>query len=83
MRFEETSLLKIERENSTRVKQATEMLTAFMESGIEVAEVKDWEDTYKSLSSCAQALYYAIKTMSADIKVKQRNGHIFIARADV
>ena len=83
MRFEETTLLKIERENSKKTKIAQQMLSEFLASGIEIAEIKDWEDSYTSGASCVQALYYAIKQMSADIKVKQRNKHIFITRGKV
>lgn len=82
MRFEETTLLKIERENSRRVRLATQLMNEFLDSDIEVAEIKDWEDSYASVASCVQALQYVIKQMSANIKVKQRNGHIFIARAE-
>ena len=82
MRFEETELLKIERENSRRVRLATQLMKEFLDSGIEVAEIKDWEDSYASVNSCVQALQYVIKQMSANISVKQRSGHIFIARAE-
>lgn len=82
MRFEETSV----RLNGMGLKGGGEivgMLTEFLQSGIEVAEVKDWEYSHKTLNSTYQALKFAVKGYFKDqIRVAQRGEHLYIARLD-
>ena len=80
MRFEETNV----RLNGMGLRSSTEinfMLSDFLKSGIEVAEVKDWEHAHKSLNTAYQAVTYAVKRYyKGEIRVAKRGEHIYIAR---
>ena len=82
MRFEETNV----RLNGMGLKRGGEivnLLGDFLKSGIEVAEIKDWQYSHKSLGSTYQALNYAVKGYyKGKIRVAMRSGHIYIARLE-
>ena len=80
MRFEETNV----RLNGMGVRGGGEtinLLSDFLQSGIEVAEIKDWEFTHKTFTAAYQALQKAVKGYFKDeIRVARRGEHIYIAR---
>ena len=82
MRFEETNV----RLNGMGVKGGSEianMFSEFIQSGIEVAEVKDWALTHKSFESTYQALKkVASGYFKNQIRVAKRGEHLYIARLD-
>ncbi len=57
------------------------LLIAFMASDVELAEVKNWEDTYKSVDSLYQACVGVVRgSYKGKIKVTRNNGRLFIER---
>ena len=54
-----------------------------LDTGIEVAEVKDWEYSHKSLNSTYQSLKHAIDGyFKGEIRIAIRGEHLYIARLE-
>lgn len=80
MRFEKTDV-KLNGMGMKRGGEAIELLTEFLKSGIEVAEVKDWEYSHKSLNSTYQSLKRAVDGyFKNEIRLAIRGEHLYIAR---
>ena len=57
------------------------LFEAFLAANIEVAEIKDWEDTYKTFGSLYNSCITLTKTMyNGKVKVSKCANHIFIKR---
>lgn len=82
MRFEETNVVL----NGMGMKKGGEaiaLLTDFLKSGIEVAEVKDWEYSHKSLNGTYQSLKHAVEGyFKGEIRIAMRGEHLYIARLE-
>ena len=82
MRFEETNVV-LNGMGLKRGGEAIELLTEFLKSGIEVAEVKDWEYSHKSLNSTYQSLKNAVDGyFKGEIRIAIRGEHLYIARLE-
>ena len=83
MRFEETEALVVKRNKNEKIDRIADMLNDFLKSGIEVAEIKDWEDDYTKPEYCRLGIVYAMRSRFIDgIRTSVTNGHIYIARTD-
>lgn len=82
MRFEEANV-KLNGMGLRRNGEVVNMLSEFLKSGIEVAEVKDWEYSHKSLNSTYQSLKHAIECyFKGEIRLAIRGEHLYIARLE-
>lgn len=82
MRFEKTDV-KLNGMGMKRGGEAIELLTEFLKSGIEVAEVKDWEYSHKSLNGTYQSLKHAVDGyFKNEIRLAIRGEHLYIARLE-
>lgn len=82
MRFEETNVV-LNGMGMKRGGEAIVLLTDFLKSGIDVAEVKDWEYSHSSLNSTYQSLKHAIDGyFKGEIRIAIRGEHLYIARLD-
>lgn len=82
MRFEKTNVV-LNGMGLKRGGEAIVLLTDFLKSGIEVAEVKDWEYSHSSLNSTYQSLKNAIDGyFKGEIRVALRGEHLYIARLE-
>ena len=83
MRFEETEVLVVKRNTNEKIDRIAEMLNDFLKSGIEVAEIKDWESEYARPELCRLGIDYAMRTRCIDgIRTRVSYGHIYIVRTD-
>ena len=83
MRFEETKY-RLNGKGQRGNLEIINLLSDFLESGIEVAEIKDWEDTYSSMNAVYQSLCRASKLyFNKQVRVSRSGEHIFIARESV
>lgn len=79
MRFEKVDASKV----GMRIhrQECMEMLSEFVKSGIEVAEVKDWDTSYSSVGSAYVALRtIAERCFKGEIRISKGGGKLFIAR---
>ena len=82
MRFEETSY-RLNGKGQRGSWEVINLLSDFLKSGIEVAEIKDWEDTHASQNAVCQSLNRAVKLYyNGEIRVSKSGEHIFIARIE-
>ena len=83
MRFEETEVLVVKRNTNEKIDRIAEMLNDFLKSGIEVAEIKDWESEYSRPELCRLGIDYAMRTRCIDgIRTRVSYGHIYIVRVE-
>ncbi len=79
MKFE-----KVESNTEKRNGEMINLLTAFMESDCEVAEVKDWNDSYSTFGSLYNACTNVAKRYFPDkIKVSKCGQHLFLKKESV
>lgn len=58
-------------------------MSDFLKSGIEVAEVTDWESCYASVGSAYISFRkMALRFYASEIRVSKANGKLFIARVE-
>ena len=84
MRFEETKRLISQWRKRRSAFEVEKMFVEFVESGIKVAEVKDWEDmgcTFQSTYSLLRDV--AKRHFKGQIRVAMRDKHLYIAREDL
>ena len=64
-------------------KVVAQMLSEFLESGIEVAEVRDYDEYYKNSESAYQSIKNIIdRYFTGEIRVARQSDHVFIARLE-
>ena len=84
MRFEEKKLLISQWRKRRNTFEVEKMFAEFVESGIKVAEVKDWEDMGCTFDSVYSLLHNVAKHyFKGQIRVARREKHLYIAREDL
>lgn len=82
MRFEEVKNRDLLGTRMHKIEVCT-MIREFYKSGIEVAEVKDWDTCYKGTNGAYQAIRRVADDLyPGEIRVSRSNGNVFIARVE-
>ena len=82
MKFVESKRVFTKRGMRNGSVEIMEMLTEFLQSGIEVAEVKDWEGTYRNAETLYGSLMGIVKRFfNGEIRASRSGQQVFIARA--
>lgn len=73
--------VEVDKTKTTRNGDVIEMCSEFVKSGIEVAEVTDWEGRYSSINN----VYIGVKTVvrgyfANEIRVSKNGDHVFLER---
>lgn len=82
MKFEKTDVIIGKNKQLNRGSaEVAQVLSDFLKTDIEVAEIKDWDGTYKNVDSA----YYSFKKVidrffNNEVRVSKQSGRLFIAR---
>ena len=81
MRFEKTNFTFGDRAIGGGTAELYRVFCEFLESGIKVAELKDWEDYYKSVGVAQSSAYLVVKRFfDGRIRVGRSGDRLFIER---
>lgn len=81
MRFEKRESTILDKASSNKAITIKSLLDDFMESGIEVAELKDWKEIYDKAETCASGIRYQIGKFYPDmIGCYNRKDGIYLKR---